>query len=499
MGTEHEDGEQQVREESEAQESGAQVRRGRRPRLAVAAVVAAVLVAGGGGAWWAAASGGGHTGDTAAAAPPLRLDGPLPGVPVTGGGPGPSGGGQYRLTGKLPTDHPDRAAVYRAPGGVPQSQVAHLAGLLGVRGQVQSEQGSWKVGGPGGGPTLLVSKSAPGTWTFTRYGASLSGARPDTSTSSSPSSVPVAPGDPGTSSSPGSSGAPPVSQAAAKAAAAPVLKGLGLSGAAVDASQTSGGMRTVSADPVVGGLPTHGWSTSFEVGSDGRISLGYGRLSPLVKGAQYPVVSAAAAFGELKATPVMHPDLCRVEPGGASGCDHQGAPHPVDVRGAVFGLSLEYVSGAQTLVPAWLFDTAPAGTSRTSVLAQTAVDPSYVQPPGGTTTAPPPSSVNPGGPMRVPVPAQPADPYAPHKVAVSGYQASGTTLKVSYMRGTCGTYKTSAVETAGQVRVSVVDTPKPKGTVCSMVLLSQTDTVRLAAPVGDRTVVDTSNGHTLTR
>jgi hypothetical protein len=101
--------------------------------------------------------------------------------------------------------------------------------------------------------------------------------------------------------------------------------------------------------------------------------------------------------------------------------------------------------------------------------------------------------------MRVPVPAQPADPYAPHKVAVSGYQASGTTLKVSYMRGTCGTYKTSAVETAGQVRVSVVDTPKPKGTVCSMVLLSQTDTVRLAAPVGDRTVVDTSNGHTLAR
>jgi hypothetical protein len=528
-------------------------RRGRKPRLAVAAVAAAVLLAGGGGAWWAAAAGGGG-GNTASPAP-LRLTGSGLSAPVSGGSTGPTdgGGAAYRLTGKLP-DGPDKAALYRASGSVRESDVRHLAALLGVSGPVTSDHDAWRVGGTtaGGGPSLLVSKSAPGTWSYTKNGPPSVGARPDpsgTSTSQgepSPGATPSPTTPSGSTPSGSDSGATPVSAAKAEAVAKPVLDGLGLSGAAVDASQSVGAVRTVTADPKAGGLPTHGWSTSLEIGPDGTPTLGYGRLSGLAKGATYPVVSAAAALKELNAVPVMHPGYavpsCRVPmpdpktrstrstrvpttpatpsatptvPGQDKTLPHSvpcvpggGQTTQVQVRGAAFGLALEYVSGVQTLVPAWLFDTAPAGVSRTAVVAQAAVDPSYIQggSPGGTASTPPASpvsptpggsGVNPGGPEQPPSSASPGSPSnarSPHHVPVDGYAASGSTLTLTYSGGLCDTYKASASESSSQVKVAVVATPKKPGTICPMIIRSLTQKVTLEHPLGSRTVLDTSDG-----
>ncbi|WP_051950594.1 hypothetical protein [Actinacidiphila yeochonensis] len=335
-----------------------------RRRTAVVAVAAAVLAVGAGGAWWAAAAGGGGDGGAAAtrdAPAPLRLDG--------SGGRAGADGARYRVTGTLPAG-PARAAVYRTGGDVTASDVSRLAGLLKVAGPVVSDHDSWRVGGSQGGPSLLVAKAAPGTWTYSSTGAAATPVRPGAAG--------------GTNASPGT----PVSVAAAEAAAAPLLKGLGLSDARIDASGAVGGVRTVTADPRIGGLPTYDWTTSVEVGSDGRPALGFGRLSPLVKGDEYPVVSAAKAVAGLRSEPVAHPMYCMAVPasgtgsgsgsGDSCGAASGGSGQPVEVRGASFGLAARDVAGRPALVPSWLFRVAPAGSATTSVEPVTAVDPAYV-------------------------------------------------------------------------------------------------------------------------
>jgi hypothetical protein len=326
-------------------------------------------------------------------------------------------------------------------------------------------------------------------------------------------------------------GSGPVSVQKAQQVTAPVLSGLGLSGARTDASQTVGALRTVSADPVVGGLPTHGWTTTLQVGADGALTMGYGRLSALAKGESYPVVDAKAALKELNAQPVMRPDICAVPqpeprvsraPGAMSGDDKGGrpspgptlrdtrpcvppAPHKVQVRGASFGLAMEFVAGTQALVPSWLFDTAQAGVARTAVVAQTAVDPSYIthdsgngsgpgtNAPGGPSPVSPATPVDPGGPNRVD-PAQPIDPRAPRPVVLGHYTTSGRTLTVSFYGGVCPGYTASAEETGTEVRVHVMETPASAGRMCPMILRQLTRSVTLKEPLGSRTVVDTSNG-----
>jgi hypothetical protein len=512
----------------------------RRSRLTVAAVATAVLLAGGGGAYWATSSGG--TGGDSKASQPLRFDGPDAAAAAPGSSDPSAGGGTYQLTGTLPQG-PKTAAVYRTAGGPDQAAVTRLARLLGLTAPVESVQGSWQVGGSadGGGPTLLVGKDAPGTWSYTRYGAptASSGAASSGSSSTSTSNVPSS----GTTitDAPG-----PVSVQKAQAVAAPVLAGLGLSGARTDAAQTVGALRTVTADPVLGGLPTHGWTTSLQIGADGALTMGYGRLSALTAGDSYPVVDAAAALKELNAQPVMHPDLCvaplpqpqvQKNQGAASGTgDDKGGkpgtgtvttaappnlrdtrpcapitPHKVQVRGATFGLSMQFVSGTQTLVPAWLFDTAQAGVARTAVVAQTAVDPSYIttggsggpgaNAPGGPSPVSPatpanpggPERVNPGGPERVD-PGQPADPKAPHAVDLVQYKAAGRTLTLTFWGGVCPGYQASAQESGTEVKVRVTETPATAGKMCPMILRQLTRTVTLAQPLGTRTVVDTSDG-----
>ncbi|MEV6011600.1 hypothetical protein AB0M29_32890 [Streptomyces sp. NPDC051976] len=550
VGTER-DEEKADRTEHAAERNDAD-RPARRSRLTIVAVAVAVLLAGGGGAIWAANGTGGGSGGSPSAHPaPLRMDDGTAPVEGSGGGPASTvGGPAYKLTGTLPGG-PKAAPVYRPDGQVDSAAVTRLASLLGVKGSVVSDHDSWRVGGTadGSGPELLVSKSGPGTWSYTHYGPNTS-VREDAgppATDVKPGSVPGAPpagverpmsggsggSAPGASSSDStsssvnaggtstitSSDTPPVSESRAKAAAAPVLAGLGLSGAHVDATRTAGAIRTVSADPVVGGLPTHGWATSLQIGSDGTIALGYGRLATLAKGDTYPVVSAAQAFKDLNAD-VMHPDniiyYCPMQPplpkpkaSPTGSGDDKTLPHsmpcspgngnPVEVRGAVFGLALEFVSGTQSLVPAWLFDTAQAGVRGTDTVAQTAVDPKYIQRTGPVAPSPiqPGTPAQPASPAPSTGPEHPVDPLPPRPVRADSYHASGSTLTVTFTGGLCSNYTVTAQETDSQVRVSILSREKKPGMMCPMIAKVFSQTVQLKKPLGDRKVVDAADGQTL--
>ncbi|MEU8929672.1 hypothetical protein AB0D30_07280 [Streptomyces sp. NPDC048409] len=445
-------------------ESGRPVRR--RSPLVVASVAVAVLLAGGGGAYVAASggSGGGSREGTGAssgsAPPPLALDGySSGGNGIAPGEPDPYGT-TYRADGTLP-DGPGSAAVYRPAGEVPKGRVAALAKALGVEGAPVAEGRLWKVGTDhdGSGGSLQVNRDAPGIWTYSRYAPGTDNCK----------AGPVCGRDPGAP-------APaPVSVAAAEKAAAPVLKALGQDGAELDASQVMGAQRAVNADPVVGGLPTHGWTTGLTVGGKGEVVGGNGMLATPVEGDTYPVLSAVRTLRLMNAAPRSDHRM------GIGGCassvplkDRLEQPCSASspsassavVDGAVFGLAAHSVGGRQALVPSWLFRVRGAADSYT--VTYPAVDPAYL----ASAASPTPSS----------------SPGAPKDVKVDGYTADGRDLTVAFTGGVCADYAVTADESAGQVAVKVTATPWPDK-ICVMIAKQYHKTVRLHAPLDGRKVV----------
>ncbi len=194
--------------------------------------------------------------------------------------------------------------MFHARGQVTEDQVVALAEALGVEGKPVAEGGSWRIGGQdGSGPALRVDKQAPGAWTFSR-------------------NIPRSDNCKGaTCKAPTGAKTAAVSEAAAKKAAAPVLKALGQDDAKLDASQVLDGSRVVNADPEVGGLPTYGWTTGVVVGASGEVVGGSGRLAEPVKGDEYPVVSAREALDAMNGAPGAGD---RVDIGGCAG------PVPLD-------------------------------------------------------------------------------------------------------------------------------------------------------------------------
>ncbi|MEV5604893.1 hypothetical protein AB0L33_25970 [Streptomyces sp. NPDC052299] len=456
----------------------------RRSPLVAASVAAAVLLAGGGGAYWAAtAADGGDDGTRSTAAdggstpPPLALDDAgTPTAPsregIAPGEPDPHGGRLvYRASGKLP-DGPEKAAVQRAGGTVTAAEVTRLAKALGLSGTPQSEATSWKVGsdGDGSGPVLRVNKQAPGSWTFTRYGSG------GTDNCKKGAVCSVAPGGSGQ----------PVDEKTAKAAAAPVLKAAGQGGASLDAGQVMGSARVVNADPVVDGLPTYGWATGIQVGPDGQVAGGAGKLKALEKGDAYPVIGAAEALERLNAAqpPAGEIGGC-ASPAPLSdgvGCGAKtGAERPsttVTVEKAVFGLAVHTTGGEQLLVPSWIFSVKPAGGVGDTV-TQVAVDPQYLKPepvPGESTGG--------GGTTK--------------DRAVQSYSADGRTLAVTFWGGVCSTYTAAAREDENTVRVTVTEKKDP-GKVCVMIAKELTRTVTLERPLDGRKVVDEASGSVVPR
>lgn len=471
----------------------------RRSPLAVASVAAAVLLAGGGGAYWAATAADGGTveengGLGAGSPPPLSLDGrtggpattpssPTPSAPPKGiapGEPDPHGGRLvYRASGALP-DGPARAAVRRTSGTVSAAEVTRLAKALGLDGTPQAEGTSWKVGsgGDGSGPVLRVGKQAPGTWTFARYG---SGGTDNCGHKATCSGEHVAPGGSGS----------PVSEKAAMAAAAPVLKAAGQDAAALDARQLMGSARVVNADPVVDGLPTYGWATGVQVGTDGEVIGGGGQLKGLEKGAEYPVIGAADALKQLNAAQpsdgrkniggcaTVAPLSGDRKPSGKSCGARTGAEPPtttVTVDEAVFGLAAQYADGKQLLVPSWIFTVRPAAGGTGNTVTQVAVDPAYL-----TKDAPSEKTPDGGGTTRA-------------GGTVQSYSADGRTLSVTFWGGVCSTYSASAKEAGDTVRVTVTESKPDPEKMCVKSAKELTRTVTLDQPLGDRKVVDAGSG-----
>ncbi|WP_159766904.1 hypothetical protein [Streptomyces sp. HM190] len=440
----------------------------RRSRAVMASVAAAVLLVGGGGALLATTASGGSGGGSGRSAgsdgtpAPLALDGY--------GGSGPNGiapgepdpnGVTYRADGELP-DGPESAPVYRAEGKVTAAEVARLAKALGVEGEPRAEGENWRVGttGDGSGPTLNVGRQAPGAWTFSRFTPGTDNCRKVDVCAVEPSG----------------GGADPVGEAAARKAAAPILKAVGQDDAKLDVSQLLGTVRVVNADPEVGGLPTYGWATNLQVGGDGTVVGGSGQVKAPVKGDTYPVVDAERAL-----------KLLNDSEKGAGPAREEVAPSPsrslpVPVVGAVFGLASHQVGGRPALVPSWLFEVRPQKAAAGFTVTHPAVDPRYLVP-----------SASRGEPTEgpedpnVPGDRPPADP-ASRNVPVQGYTVDGRELTVSFWGGVCSTYEATATEESGEVTVTVTGTSQP-GRVCVMIAKAMERTVRLDEPLGVREVV----------
>ncbi|MGA4848411.1 hypothetical protein ACOBQB_19915 [Streptomyces sp. G5(2025)] len=486
--------------------------RRRRARLAVASVAATVLLVGGGGAYFAATAsgGGGGQGNGGAPAgdggspPPLALDGYTgDGGRSEGSGDGSAGiapgepdpnGVTYRATGELP-EGPKAASVYHARGEVTRGEVSALAEALGLSGTPTVRDGVWRVeqGKDGSGPSLQVNKQAPGTWTFARHGMG--------GTDNCPKGKPCS----STSTAPNGELGDAVGEKAAKAAAAPVLKALGQDDAKLDARQLMGAVRVVNADPKVDGLPTYGWSTGIQVGSDGQVVGGSGQLKTPDKGARYPVIGARETLDRLNstagdgrvgiggcATPVPHADdSTKTEGGGAkqAPCEPSSAPakpRPVAVSGATFGLATHHVDGKQTLVPSWLFEVKPQGARDTFTVTHPAVAPEYLRSPSA-----------PGTPAPTEGPGGPGEPGDKRSARIESYSADKTSLTLHFWGSVCAEYAASASEDGDRVTVTVTET-KQKGQVCIMVAKELSETVTLDKPLGERKVVDAA-GETVRR
>ncbi|GHJ28976.1 membrane protein [Streptomyces hygroscopicus subsp. sporocinereus] len=483
----------------------------RRTPLAVVSVAAAVLVAGGGGAYWAStAADGGTRGPGAAgedgAPKPLALDayaspsGERDGNEgIAPGEPDPRGG-RYVIKGELP-DGPEEAPVYLSDPKVTKADVARLAKALDVSGSPRADHGYWKVGGTkdAGGPTLRVSRTGPGSWSYARYGApgGTSCVHPDRKTADRGARTDKGDqadggdqADKGDQAGKGDKSCPSyrdgdkrgeggadeggdkaVSEEKAERAAEPVLKALGLPDAKLDARSRYGAVRMVNADPTVGGLPTHGWGTSLQVGADGQLVGGSGTLSMPKKGDSYPLLGAEQALRRLNTTTAA-------KDGGGSG--------KVTVRKATFGLASHLVDGRRALVPSWIFETEPTGTNRVAVtVPYPAVKPEFIkkaEEPGHSPSTPPGEGDG---------TSKPDD--------ISSYRVDGKTLTVRFWGGVCNTYSASAKETSERVTLELRSKPTHPGRACILVAKEMETKVTLKEPLDGRKVVDGSTGETVPR
>ncbi|MFD4790082.1 hypothetical protein ACFWN1_24115 [Streptomyces sp. NPDC058459] len=454
-----------------------------RPRTAaiIASVAAAVLLIGGGGAWLASGTGSGSGSEgkqagSKGAPPPLALDngtGPGPGAATgTGTGspgiavgePDPNGGVHYVVEGDLP-EGPRSAPVHLVEDKAGKDAVTRLARALGIDGAPVAEGDGWRAGEREGGPVLRVTG---GDWSYSRYAPGTDNCRKITVCAQDP----AAPAD------------EPVGTAEAEGVARPVLKALGQDDAKIDASQVTGSQRVVNADPVVGGLPTYGWTTGLTVDDKGDIIGGHGTLGRTSKSDTYPVLSAAGTVklmnrGSVQgrpehrmgiggcASPVPLKDRDEQPCGASTGSPGAPEADPVTVVKAVFGLSARPVDGRPALVPSWLFEVRGSAARGAFTVAYPAIDPEYLASPAAGTPKE-------GG------------------VTVESYRAEGRKLTVRFLGGVCAEYRASARESTGRVTVTVTEKSRPGN--CVALGKEYTRTVSLGAPLAGREVVGAGGG-----
>ncbi len=456
--------------------------RRRRRRLPVVSVAAAVLVAAGGGAYWAsAASNGGEAAPAASdegAPPQLTLDdlgSPSAGRgDVTGIAPGEPNpyGTRYRAAGDLP-DGPGTAAVYRG-GEVTKAQVADLAEALGMSAAPRRDDGRWRVGGDqdGTGPVLRAGGEDGGRdWSFSRNGPGAPGCMQPLPETGAPRSERPKPSCP--SQAPAHGGVAkgdPVPEQRAEQAVRKVLEPLGLEHARLSAAGTEGAKRLVTANPVVDGLPTLGWSSTFTVGPDGTLVRGHGRLGDVVKGATYPVLSAQQTLAQLNGS--RDEGTHEVAPGEP---DPSGGHDTAAVTDARFGLETHFSHGDPLLVPSWSFTVQRKSGKDTFTVGYPAVKPSLLKLPAAPQKpSPRPSAPRGDRPVKAP----------------TSYTADGRTLTLTFWGGVCSDYRGTAQETDTRVTVSVKPSGRDSKQPCITIAKRQTVQVTLDEPLEGRTVVD---------
>lgn len=460
--------------------------RRRRRHLPVVTVAAAVLLAGGGGAYWASAASDGDRSGPAASGestpPVLTLDdlgSPSAGRgDVTGIAPGEPNpyGTRYRAAGDLP-DGPDEAPVYRA-GQVTKAEVARLAEALGMSGAPRrQDDGRWRVGGDqdGTGPVLRAGGADGGVdWSYSRSGPGAPACVHPLPRTGAPRSERPKPSCPSQQPSGGVAKGEPVPEQQAEQAVREVLGALGIPHAKLSAAGTEGAKRLVTANPVVDGLPTLGWSSTFTVGPDGTLSGGHGRLGVFDKGATYPVLSAERTLAQLNDSRNGGHGVAPGEP------DPSGKRDAATVTGARFVLETHFSHGDPLLVPSWSFTVRREGGSDTFTVGWPAVEPGLIALPGDPQKpSPRPSAPRGDGPVKSP----------------TAYRADGRTLTVWFWGGVCGGYRGTAQETDRRVTVRVEpagdhDPKKP----CITLAKRQHVRITLDEPLGDRTVVNGRTG-----
>jgi hypothetical protein len=428
------------------------------PPLGVAALVLLVVA----GSWLAVRGGSGSSAPGASDKPPvLHLVGWAPGGT---GSPDP----RYHLADgvDLP-DRPSQAPVRRLFSPSEEAR-RDLATTLRFAGPGTASDDGWTWSGGTGGHQLRVLED--GQWSF------------DVGLPSAPIPVP---------------------SADAVRLVSGLLRTLGLTGAraAAQAAPT-----VVQADPTVAGLPTAGLVTVLSVGPAG-MERGAGWLVRSGSGPAYPIVSARTAWDQLVRTPLPMPMIACPEPM-PGGTDPVTCGGPIMVTGARLGLALEQSTEGQLLVPAWLFtvDGSP------QPLVQVAVERRLVAAAsggsGGTVTGG--GSGSSSGSGGVPVPdltATPVPPVPPSAGTVApdqqsrftSVQAAGSVLEVRFWGGvaSCFGYDVRVSESSSVVRLRLVEHQVDGARVCPDLAMQHDAQVRLAAPLGRRTVVDAATGATL--
>ena len=422
---------------------------------------------------------------------------------AAGGATGPGADG-FPLSGTLPTGPATSTVARFGTTEVPAADVSALARTLGLAGSPVRHAHGWELATKDG---VLRVRDGGTAWSFARGSAQCPAYSVDVDQAGGVNGVGCA-----VASGPGATPAPatPVpTDAATRAAADPVLAAVGLDATAarVLPAVSGYGVRTVTIDPVVDGRPTVGARTLVDVDHLGVLGA-LGVLSTPTVGDEYPIITAAAALDLLRSMP--QPEIaiaCAI----GQKCPGIG---PKVVTGARLGLTMAYDGSAPVLVPAWLFSIR-GSDDPTPVIA---VDPTYLADPepvggaGGTAVPPAPgtggsgSGSSPGssGAPDSPVPVPPGDsaglpPATPTTIPVDSVALGkdGRTLVLGAVGGVCDTYLGQAVETATTITVSIAAGPPQPDRVCAAMAKEFTVTVVLAAPWGQRTVVDAVTGRTL--
>jgi hypothetical protein len=447
-------------------------------------------------------------------------------------------GSSFELAGPLPSG-PDEARAQSLPTGAAKEEaVRRLAGALGITAEPRRVEKAWQAG------TLRVEDAAGNPWSM------YSGCGPDVPVSSdgavgscSSGTVTVDPGNvstgsgsapaPGSAGTPGSSGsgsasgsgsttvgpadAPPPAPVlspcpdnarcakpgiiaeppplpspgptadvnAARKAAMLILDDLGLSDADLTV-EGAGEHAFVQAAPRVAGLPTSGYSTSFDVDAEGKVVGGNGFLARPTEGASYPLVSANDAFDALPELPrPMY--ACAI----ATDCPQ---PMPAKVTGAELGLQLTALADEEAaLLPAWLFTI----EGWPMPLPQAAIEPRFLSLPKDE-----PVQVDPG----LVDPAPPPAPDMPVPAAASrstfGFDAAFPTdepnvLIVQYGdSGSCPHTNVQPLvkESSDSIVVTLEADTMPSKRICTDDYRQQLVTLKLQSPLADRKVIDGSRG-----